>query len=145
MCCTVMPYVAVCCSVLQCVAVCCSVLPCVAVCCSVLQCELCAVNTSRLDDILKFPNAVDALKRGGVCTKCPANTAAGLMSTKVHDCVCNRGYSFVSNACVTCPANTYKDTPSNVDRCIFCSIGFQSRGGSNDISKCLKLISMGQY
>jgi len=109
------------------------------------KCQLCDVNTFRLSDILRFPNTTDAFKRGGVCTNCPANTASGLMSTKVQDCVCTRGYSFVANACVLCPANTYKDTLSNVDLCASCGIGFESRSGSTDISKCVKPISMGQY
>jgi len=109
------------------------------------RCQFCAMNTFRLPDILQFPNETDAFKRGGVCTNCPANTAAGLLSTKVEDCLCARGYSFVSNTCVICPANTFKDTISNIDLCKSCGLGFESRSGSTDISKCVKPVSMGQY
>jgi len=109
------------------------------------ECQMCTMNTFRLADMVRYPNAIDAFRRGGLCTICPANTVAGLMSTKVQDCVCTLGYSFVSNNCVMCPANTYKDTLSNLDQCTPCGIGFESRSGSTDITKCTKPISMGQY
>jgi len=76
-------------------------------------CHLCDMNAYRKGDALTFPNPEDAYKRGGKCTSCPANTAAGLQSTKIEDCVSARGYNKVGNqACRICPANTYKSTIS---------------------------------
>jgi len=109
-------------------------------------CHLCDMNTYRKGDALTFPNPEDAYKRGGKCTSCPANTAAGLQSTKIEDCVSARGYNKVGNqACRICPANTYKSTISSTDPCVSCGAGYGSRSGSTDISKCVLPISIGQY
>ena len=108
-------------------------------------CEMCHINTYRRSDVEQHPGNEQAHLRGGVCTHCPPLTVAGFLSSTVQDCLCIKGYyANASYGCAMCPANTYKDTNSNLHMCTACGEGLESRSGSIHVASCVWRISAGE-